>query len=54
VPNRNAQGTIVATVGLYAPTYRLHPELAHLADLPDLPDRLIDLVNRLTPSLISD
>ncbi len=51
VPLRNSQGTIVAAVGLYAPTYRLHPELAHLADLPH---RLIDLVDRLTPSLISD
>ena len=46
VPLRNSQGTIVAAVGLYAPTYRLHPELPHLADLPH---RLIDLVDRLRP-----
>lgn len=39
---------IVAAVGLYGPSYRLRPDLPHLADLPR---RLANLVIRLTPAL---
>lgn len=46
VPLRDEHDQIVAAVGLYAPTYRLHPDLT---DLADLPQRLIDLVRRLRP-----
>ncbi len=49
VPVQDAEGAIVAAVGLYAPTYRLHPDLDELADLPD---RLVRLVAGLTPALV--
>ena len=46
VPVIDAEGSVVAAVGLYAPTYRLHPDLPGLVDLPV---RLMGLVGRLRP-----
>ena len=44
VPVTDDAGSIVAAVGLYAPTYRLHPDIEGMADLPA---RLSELVERL-------
>ena len=46
---RDRAGTIVAAVGLYAPTYRLHPDLD---GLDGLPRRLTELVDRLSPAIL--
>ncbi len=48
VPVTGAGGMTVAAVGLYAPSYRLRPELDGMADVPA---RLADLVRRLSPAL---
>lgn len=48
VPIVDEGGRIIAAVGLYAPTYRLHPDID---GMDDLPARLIDLVTRLGTSL---
>lgn len=45
VPVTDEAGSVVAAVGLYAPTYRLHPDLDGMAELPT---RLAELVGRLS------
>lgn len=44
VPLVDGRDRTVAAVGLYAPTYRLHPDLPATKDLPA---RLVDMVERL-------
>ena len=48
VPVRGADGHVIAAVGLYGPTYRLHPDLDGMANLPA---RLAQAVGSLTPAL---
>lgn len=45
VPVVDARGAIVAAVGLYGPTYRLHPDLD---GMDELPGRLMETVTRLS------